>query len=260
MSAVQEIQDPLVSVITPSYNQGRFIRQTIDSVLGQSYPRIEYWVIDGGSTDETVEILRSYGDRLHFLSESDAGQANAINKGMQKCTGEILCYVNSDDTLLPGAIQAVADTFRETHALWVTGDYRIVNEQGKPIQGFVAGYKRFLRRCSSRSLLRFTNYIVQPSTFWRRELTERIGLFDETLRYTMDYDYWLRAFEVAPPQIIHRPLSAFRIHGESKGGSQYSSQFDEELMVLRKHRVGAFAIACHRLHNGLIKAAYRIIK
>jgi glycosyltransferase involved in cell wall biosynthesis len=251
---------PLVSIITPSFNQGKYIKQTIDSVLSQSYKKIEYWVIDGGSTDDTIDILKSYGEAINYVSEKDSGQTNAINKGILKTSGEIIGFINSDDVLLPGAIQLVVEKFSHPNILWVTGDYRIIDTNNKQIQSFVILYKRLLRRFSSLLLLSITNYIAQPSTFWHRKLSDRIGLMDETLRYTMDYDYWSRAFRISPPTIIHDILSSFRIHELSKGGREYEKQFDEELLVLKKYSSNKFVYWCHNLHNKVIKAIYRKIK
>lgn len=252
--------NPRVSIVTPSYNQGKFIRQTIESVLNQSYPNIEYIIIDGGSTDSTLDILASYGNKIQFISEMDEGQTDAIIKGLNRSTGDILSFLNSDDMLLPGAIQRVVDSFVNSQALWLTGDYQIVDANGKQIQSFVIHYKRLMRRCSSIGMIMFANYIAQPSTFWSRELTESVGKFDVSLRYTMDYDYWLRAFMIAPPLILNAPLSAFRIHSASKGGVEFDNQFDEELEVLKRYTGNRFMIFCHKLHNQIIKSVYRIIK
>lgn len=251
---------PLVSIVTPSYNQGKFIRQTIDSVLNQSYKNIEYWIIDGGSTDETLEILNSYGSAINFISEKDQGQANAINKGILKSKGEIIGFINSDDFLNPATIQKMVEAFQRTNCLWVTGDYCIVDESNLPIQSLIVKYKRLLRKFSNKRLFQIANYIAQPSTFWHRNLIEKIGLLDETLQYVMDYDYWLRAFAINPPIIISDELSAFRIHKLSKGGSQYIKQFDEEIRILKKYTQNPLILFFHMLHNNFIKVAYRIIK
>ena len=256
----EEYKNPLVSIITPSYNQGNFIRQTIDSVLNQSYKNIEYWIVDGGSTDETVEILKSYGSAINYISKKDQGQANAINKGILKSKGEIVGFINSDDFLHPTTIQKIVDAFQRTNSLWVTGDYCIVDESNLPIQSLIVKYKRLLRKNSNKPLFQIANYIAQPSTFWHRKLIEKIGLFDETLQYVMDYDYWLRAFAINPPLILAAELSAFRIHKLSKGGSQYIKQFDEELRILKKYTQNTLILFLHKQHNNLIKAAYRVIK
>lgn len=216
--------------------------------------------MDGGSTDGTLDILSSFGDRLNFISMKDDGQSDAINKGLSKCTGEIFGFLNSDDALLPGAIQNVVTAFVNHDAMWVTGDYRFVDENGRPTQPLVTLYKRILRRHSSPGLIHLTNYIAQQSTFWSLELMEKIGKFDVSLRYTMDYDFWLRAYQVAPPVILKKPLSEFRIHGESKGSQEFESQFDEDLQVLKRYSDNPRMIFCHRLHNQIIKSVYRVIK
>ncbi|MFO0964057.1 MAG: glycosyltransferase family 2 protein [Gemmataceae bacterium] len=125
---------PLVSIVTPSFNQGRFIRRTIDSVLSQDYPRIEYVVIDGGSTDETIDVLRSYGSRLEWVSEKDRGQSHAINKGLSRTKGAIVAYLNSDDTLAPGAVATAARHFQE-HPDWdlIYGEGEYIDEEDKAL-------------------------------------------------------------------------------------------------------------------------------
>src|SRR3972149_4197559 len=127
-----------VSIITPSFNQAQFIRETMESVFSQDYPNIEYIVMDGGSADGTVPILKKYGSRLQWISKKDKGQADAINRGMKLATGDILCYLNSDDYFLPGALSKIMRIFvQKQHVAWVTGDYIVVNDRGKHIQQFV---------------------------------------------------------------------------------------------------------------------------
>jgi glycosyltransferase involved in cell wall biosynthesis len=251
---------PKISIVIPTLNQGQFIKETLESLFAQSYPNLEIIVMDGVSTDGTLDILRSYGDKLIWKSERDHGQTQAINKGMRLATGEIVGFLNSDDYLLPGALFSIAAAFSHPNVLWVSGDYEIVDGAGKPIQSFVALYKRFLRLFSSRWLLSFTNYIVQPSTFWRRELASQIGEFDESLNYVMDYDFWMRAMQKSRPFILHRKLSAFRIHQQSKGGSRYEQQFTEEIDVLQRYTHNRYLINMHRLSNRLIVLIYRKIK
>jgi len=133
---------PKISIITPSFNQGKFIKKTIDSVLSQNYPDLEYVVIDGGSTDNTVKILKSYGNKIKWISEKDKGQADAINKGLKIINGEIIAFINSDDYYLPDTFKKIVDFFKQNITCnVVTGDYLIINENGKPIQSFVGFYK-----------------------------------------------------------------------------------------------------------------------
>lgn len=251
---------PKFSVITPSYNQARYIEETILSVIGQNYPNLEFMVIDGGSTDGTLDILKKYEDRLTWSSEPDNGQADAINRGLSMASGDILTFLNSDDTYLPGVLHLVAEQFSQSGCQWLTGDYRIVDQNSRKMQDFVVNYKTFWRNFSSERMLSVLNYIIQPSTFWSRALWEATGPLDVSLRYAMDYDFWMRAIRLAPPLVIHRPLSAFRIHMDSKGGSQYEEQFDEEIQVLRRYNRSKVIDWVHRGHNSLIKLAYRLIK
>lgn len=252
---------PRFSIITPSLNQARFIRQTIESVLSQDYPDIEYIVMDGGSTDSTVEILHEYSGRLQWISEKDEGQADAINKGIQRATGELIGFINSDDYLLPGALRIAAERLLEApERQWLTGDYVIIDQQGHPIQPFTTSYKRLYRKLSSPAVLAFTNYIAQPSTFWKREVHNEIGYLDKSLCYTFDYDFWMRLMQICRPYCVEIPLSAFRIHPASKGGSKYESQFREELEVLQRYNKNQALFRSHELHNLLIVAAYKVLK
>ncbi len=252
---------PLFSIIIPSYNQGHFIEETINSVLSQSYKNTEVLVIDGGSSDGTIEVLKSFGDRIFWMSEKDRGQTHAINKGLTLSKGAIIAYLNSDDYYLDGTLEKVTKIFEsDKDTLWLTGDYVIVNEKGVAIQSFIAIYKRLLRKRLSFNLLTVLNPVIQPSTFMTRSLMDRVGAFNEELRYTMDYDYWLRAISIQRPVILRDKLSAFRVHKESKGGSQYSRQFEEELKVAKVYQNHSFLTLLHGLHNLLIRFCYFIIK
>jgi glycosyltransferase involved in cell wall biosynthesis len=252
---------PDFAVITPSFNQGTFIKETIESVLGQDYPHLEYCVIDGGSSDGTLEVLKGYGSRITWVSEKDNGQAQAINKGMNMVSGDIAAFINSDDAYLPHAFSRVAAYFHDhPEARWVTGDHFIVDEKGRKLQPLVVRYKRMLRHNPSFKRLAVANYIVQPSTFWRRELLEEIGLFDERLRYCFDYDWWMRALLKYPLHVMSEPLSAFRVHGASKGGSEFGRQFAEEHEVLKRYTQNRLLLGLHRLHAALIVFAYRLLK
>ena len=250
---------PTISIIIPSFNQGKFIGETIDSILQQKYPKVEIIVCDGGSTDSTVQVLKSYGKKIWWVSEKDKGQTDAINKGLRRATGDILAYLNSDDYLLPGALKTVAQEFaKQPAALWLTGDYSIVGEKGQERDGVIVLYKSLQRQVMKilpflqKLILGINNPIIQPSTFWRRELWEEVGLFRQDLRYTMDYDWWWRAWKVQSPLFLTQKLSAFRIHGASKGGTQYEKQMAEQLEVARSHDVPSLVLTLQRLHNSLI--------
>ncbi len=254
-----------LSVITPSFNQGHFIAQTIDSVLNSKWDNIEYIVIDGGSGDETVNILKHYSEKypnkITWLSEKDRGQTHAINKGLAMSSGDIICYLNSDDYFVEGAVEEVMEHFyNNENTMWLTGDYIIIDENGKEIQSFVARYKRLLRTLPKSLTLSIANYIIQPSTFWRREIFIEYGNFDEDLHLTMDYDYWMRIIKKYPPHILKSAISAFRIHGDSKGGTVFEEQFAQEYETAKKHGVTGLPLFLHKLHNIAIVKAYNFIK
>jgi len=252
---------PRISIITPSFNQGRFIKQTIDSVLSQNYPNLEYIVMDGGSTDDTISILKSYGDKIIWESKKDKGQSDALNMGFKRSTGEIVAYLNSDDVYLPNTLFTVGEYFLENpNIMWLTGDYFIIDAENKKIQSFVAGYKKLLRYNPSLFLLCIANYIIQPSTFWKSSLFKEIGYFNESYKFCMDYDYWMRIFQKYFPSVLPRHFSLFRIHDASKGGSQYKAQFEEEHEVVIKYTKNVFIRCAHKIHTQLIAWIYNIIK
>lgn len=252
---------PKISIVTPSFNQGQFIQATIESVLKQNYPNLEYIVMDGGSTDETLAILKSYRRKIKYYSQPDKGQADAINQGLKKATGEIVTYLNSDDILLPNTLQHVADHF-VTHpdSQWLSGDYQIIDENGQKIHSLVVKYKRLLRHLISFNLLCVVNPLSQPSTFWRRSLLKKVGYFNEKLHYCLDFDYWLRLMQQYPPYISPKALAAFRIHSSSKGKNLFTVQFKEEHQVVLNHTQNPMLRLAHYLHSQLIIGAYKIIK
>ncbi len=249
---------PHISIITPSFNQGRYIRQTLESVLSQGYPDLEYRVVDGGSTDETLSILEDHATRLRWTSEPDRGQAHAINKGLRTVSGEVLAFLNSDDLYEPGALLAVGEFFaRHPEAGWVSGRCRTIDQDGREVRRGITAYKNLRLRARSYAVLCVLNYISQPATFWRREALEVVGLLDEALHYTMDYDYWLRLGRRFPLWFLDAPLARFRIHAGSKSGSTAGAQFDEELAVAKRHTRAATLLQLHELHKALAESVYR---
>jgi glycosyltransferase involved in cell wall biosynthesis len=252
---------PSISVVTPTFNQARFIAQAVESVRDQRYPELEHLVIDGLSTDDTLRVIEPYADDLVIVSEADSGQTEAINKGLRRATGDVICWLNSDDYLLPGALQAVGEFFAaHPEVNWVTGDGVIVDVEGRPIQGPVRAYKQVLRRFPPSVYLGLANGIVQPATFWRRSVHDEVGYLDESLHYTMDYDWWLRLLETGRPGKINQAMCGFRIHDASKSGSLYQQMLEEDYQTFATHNSSRALRAAHRAHNALILAAYRRIK
>jgi len=250
-----------VSVVTPSYNQARFIERTIASVLAQEGPfELEYLVVDGGSTDGTQEILRKYEGRLRWLSERDRGQSDALNKGFRLATGQVLAWLNSDDTYEPGAVAAAVEAL-SGGARWCFGRCRIVDDRDRRVRGLVAAYKGWLSRGYSRSRLLVTNFVAQPAVFFRRDLLEEVGPVDEACHYSMDYDLWLRFAAVGDPAYVPRDLACFRWHGASKTGAGYGASVREAFRIARRHSGGRhrLALAAHLVHSAAYVAAYRLL-
>jgi len=202
---------PRISIVTPSYNQGQFIEETIRSVLLQGYPDLEYIIIDGGSEDESVEIIREYEPWLHhWISEADAGQADAINRGFEKSTGEVLAYVNSDDFYLPDALGAVGEVFSQSDVQWTIGHSLFVDHQGRLLR------KRWCPPVTFNSLLFWRQGFSQPAAFWRRESFLSSGGLDATLQFCLDYDLFFRLAQRERPERVRAFLAAARVHPESK--------------------------------------------
>ena len=228
---------PRISIITPSFNQGRYLEQTIRSVLLQGYPNLEYVVIDGGSTDESVDILRYYDRWLHhWISEPDRGQSMAINKGLRQSTGDIVAYLNSDDYYLPGALPAVAAAFSQMPPVdLIYARCRIVDESGEPTGEQFGSIHSFREIVDLWSVWWRRRQFVQPEVFWTRRIMEKIGLLDEELHYGMDYDYWTRMLhqgaQLAP---LDYPVAAFRVHAKQKSAAAERAAA-ELLSVVRKY-------------------------
>ncbi len=203
---------PLVSIVTPSFNQQEFLEETILSVLDQDYPALEYFVIDGGSTDGSVEIIEKYADKLTgWVSESDQGQTDAINKGFAGSRGEIMAWLNSDDIYHQGAVRSAVEFFRNNPEIGlVYGDTDLIDMTGRRIGKFNA------QQTSYQRLMRGGVYIPQPAAFWRKDLWERSGPLDPSFYFAMDYDLWVRFAKLAPIQYFPKLLASFRIHGEGK--------------------------------------------
>jgi hypothetical protein len=206
---------PLVTIVTPCLNQALFLGQTIQSVAGQDYPHIEYLVFDGGSKDGSVEIIQGWAHAIDFwISRSDAGQADAINRGWQRSHGEILAWLNSDDTYQPGAVSAVVETFhRYPRADVVTGDCQVIDGESAFVKNLPSGDFDMDAILSGNSL-------PQPGVFCRRSAVERVGWLDTGLRNVFDWALWLR-LGLYGAKFAHLPkvIASFRIWGQSKTGS-----------------------------------------
>ena len=228
---------PRISIITPSFNHAQFIERTVRSVLEQRGDfDLEYVVLDGGSTDGTVDILRRFEDRMTWSSGPDKGQTDAINKGLRAATGDIVGWVNSDDVLMPGALAKVAAAFAANPQVeWVHGRCEIIDINDQPIRRWISRYKHFRARRHSLENLLTENYVSQMTTFWRRSVHNQVGYLDEALKLAFDYEFWLRLSKRGAPVYLEDRIACFRWYETSKSGANYTSQFDEDAEVAARH-------------------------
>lgn len=221
---------PLVSIITPSYNQAEFIRDTIESVLNQGYENLEYIVIDGGSTDGTLDILKEYEGRLKYISEPDNGQSDAINKGFHMASGKIVAWLNSDDVYEPGCIEKAVSAFNDNpNAALVYGNGYIIDRAGTKLESF-----RYCRDFSLWALIHIWDYIMQPATFFRMEDLKAVGYLDESLNWTMDWDLWIKLALIKDVVYLPDHLACSREYGETKTSTGMQKRIDEILGLMRR--------------------------
>lgn len=234
-----------ITIVTPSFNQGQFIEQTINSVLLQEGDFfIDYIIADGGSTDNSVEIIKKYdellktkkypikckGIKYRWWSRPDKGQSHAINQGFKIAEGDILAWINSDDYYEPGTFEFVVKKFQENPDVdLIYGDGYIINESLNKKNISING------SASLEKLLKGKCYIFQPSTFFSKRVLNKIGLLDENLHYAMDYDLWIRIFKNGKTLYVPKILSNFRIWKKSKSGSQQKKFLSDRKKIFKKH-------------------------
>ncbi len=218
---------PLVTIITPSFNQARFLEETMRSVLEQDYPNIDYIVMDGGSTDGSLEIIQKYADRLaYWQSRKDKGQTDAINQGFARAHGEIFAWLNSDDILYPGAVSAAALQLQEHPEIgMVYADCHWINAEGKVIGKFPAA------QTDLQKLRRGFVHIPQQTAFFRADLWRKVGPLDDSFYFAMDYDLWTRLASHAPLLYVRELWAAFRLHEGAKSIAEDDRCWPEMLRV-----------------------------
>lgn len=219
-----------ISVVIPSYQQADYLRVTLDSVLSQDAPEVEVIVRDGGSTDGSVDILREYEGRIAWVSQSDYGQAHAINEGLREATGAIVAYLNSDDVYYPDALARVRTYFSEHPECWfLYGDADHLHADGSLMEPYYCepwDYERLQDIC----------FLCQPAVFWRREALDRFGFFDDTLHYALDYEYWLRVGRETPFHYLQgERLAGSRLHDQTKTLGQRVKVHREILQAVMRH-------------------------
>ncbi len=254
----------------PCFEQVAFLRDAVDSVLGAGRADVELIVCDPGSTDGSRDLLGElkglYGDALVLCFEPDAGQSDAVNRGLARARGEILGWLNSDDRLRPGALDLVVQTLGEIRSpAWMYGCAGMIDADGAPISAWVVRYKNWRGRSFSRWRLLSENFIPQMAVFWTRSLWTQVGELDVQKHLDMDYDLWLRFAAVAEPAVSHVELSEFRVHAEAKGSRHTGEQLSAALATARHHAYGLgwrgrLAVALHRMLSLRTRLVYHWLK
>ena len=229
-------QLPTISIVTPSFNQSLYIEKSIQSVLSQEYPNLEYIIIDGGSKDGSVDIISRYKEYItYWVSEPDKGQSDALNKGFARATGDIIGWLNSDDTYQPGTLREVAATFKDVSIHIAMSEYFGFMKDSGEIYDFKKN-----EYINHNTLIRYwkTNgmTINQPCVFFRREMIKNMHpVLDVTLNYAMDYDLWLRLSAVKPFHVVPGRWANYRFHDESKSGKGFNNFYPEWRSVSRRY-------------------------
>jgi glycosyltransferase involved in cell wall biosynthesis len=217
-----------ISIITPSYNQGKYIKQTIESVVEQDYSNVEHLVIDGGSKDETVEVLKRF-DHLKWISEKDGGQADALNKGLKMASGEIIGWINSDDYYRKNIFGSVIEQFRDPDVGWVIGGVSMIyNPEDPPVP-------LSINEITHHNLLSNPDIVRQQATFFRRSLLEKVGAWDASFHMVMDLDLWFRLSKVKTPVMVNDTWAYFRTQPDQKTSyKNFRLQVDEILRLFER--------------------------
>ncbi len=252
---------PSISIVTPCLNAASTIEEALASVRAQGYPRLEHLVVDGGSTDGTIELLER-AEGVRYVSEPDRGRAHAVNKGVAMTAGEVIGWLNADDRYEPGALAAVGEVFaRDPAAMWASGFCRIVDGEGAEIRGPITSYKNLLLRRWSYPLHLTQNFVADPATFVRRVALEEAGPLDERYAISHDYDLWLRVGRRHAPVVLERTLSSFRMTEGTASMEGFERQFREHAEVARLHGAGhPLPVAVNRVMSRLIVAVYRTLR
>jgi len=225
---------PRISVITPSYNQGRFLEETILSVIGQNYPNLEYIIMDGGSTDDSVAVIKKYEKHLaYWESEKDKGQSHAVNKGMERASGDILCWINSDDLFLPGSFSFLSSLpYNVQDPVLIYGNCIMFKEMNEGLWTFSTN----VMGASRSSMLEVNDFINQSSSFWTRTAWEKAGPLREDIHYAFDWEWFLRAQKAGVVLIpVNKGLSMYRVHADHKSAQGGNARRDEILSIYQEY-------------------------
>lgn len=245
---------PKISIVVPSFNAEKYIGSTLESVVSQKYPNLEVIVQDGGSTDGTADIVKKYVNKYKDLfiveSKKDNGQVDAINKGFNKASGDILGYINADDCFKEDALLAVGETFSKfPKTLWVAGKGEVIDKDENVKWNLSTKYKAFLLSKNKYYLLLMVNYLMQPSVFISREAYKKYGPFIGTNKFVMQYDLWLKLGKVSMPIVIDKSLSCFRLSGENISSTSFRNTLKEDYKIVKKYTNDPLILGLHEVHN-----------
>ena len=227
---------PKISIVTVSFNQAQFIEDNIRSVINQKYPNLEHIIIDAGSTDGTLEILKKYDEHLNWISEPDNGQTDGLNKGFKKATGEIIGWFNSDDRIPEGALHKVSRFFKENRdEIAVVGNINLINENGNFIR-IVYGSSYVYEE-----MVNYKRSVTQPSTFLKKDIFDKIGYLDESFHYAMDFEFFLRVSSIKTVICINDSLADFRLQQNAKSTNGLLNFRKEHIKIAIKHNASIFS-------------------
>ncbi len=243
-----------ISIVIPSYNSGKYIDRALNSITSQNYSDYEIIVIDGGSKDKTLEILKSYkstlGEKFNFISEPDKGEPDAINKGMRMAKGDVIAYLDSDDVYEMDCFSIISEYFKNHDYKWAYGKCKIIDENDKETRSVVTKFKEVFQPHYSFNTILIFDYIAQPSVFWRREVLESVGYLDIKEKLAFDYDYWLRLGQKFEAGYIDKYLACWRSHTTSetakalsddlKQGLDLSVRYSQTQYFLRPFQYGVY--------------------
>ncbi len=252
---------PSITVVTPCLNAVSTVAECLESVRFQDYPALEHVVVDGGSTDGTLELLAA-AEGITWVSDPDEGRPDAANKGVLMSSGEVVAWLNADDRYEPGALAEVGQAFAEhPEAMWATGYCRIIDGEGREVRRPVTRYKNFLLRRFTLSLYLTQNFVSDPATFVRRVVLDEVGLLSSRYEMSHDYDLWLRVAARWEPLVLEHTVACFRMAEGSLSMAGFERQFREHAEVAKRNGGGhRFAVAANSTISRLIVVAYRLMR
>jgi glycosyltransferase involved in cell wall biosynthesis len=245
---------PKISIVIPSFNKAKFIGKTLESIVSQDYGNFEVIIMDGGSSDGTLKIIKEYAKKypnlIRYQSKKDRGQWDALNKGFAKAKGDILGFINADDVYKKGAFKEIVRLYKlNPEELWFAGRGGVINTKGDCIALLPTIYKNFLLSLNMRFFLLITNYLMQPSVFITKKAWRSFGPFVGVGRFVMEYNTWLKISKQKMPVVTDKSISSFRMGGENASSTSFDKLLEADEKIVEKETKNAFILFLHRLHN-----------